>query len=417
MRNPRTRGLSGFLALASFLLLCSGVVWAGFYSVPAGKPGRRTELVSPRSTAAESGTALLSALDRITDASATKPYLVYIEPGVYDIGGESLQMKSYVDIQGSGEIVTEITGNRDSSSSGVVVGADNADLDYLTIENTGGGVHAVALYNNGPSPALRNVTLAAKDASYCYAAYNHGASPSMLHVTATASGGTTRNYGVYNVSGSFPIMTSVTAEATGGATWNSGVHNENSSPEMTSVTAMASGAAESNLGVFNHTASPNMFKCEATASGGTNSVAVYGASSSTLTLTRVTATASGATTGFGVNGFSGSSLVLTDVTVSVSGATNSYGVYNNTSGSAVMTNVTVSATGSSNGYGLFNTASSAGSIGHSVVSGSTNAIYNPSGSTVNVANTRLDGSVTGTGTATCAGVYDDAYTFYASTCP
>ena len=39
----------------------------------------------------------------------TNPYLLRIEPGVYDLITDTLQMKSYVDIEGSGENVTILT--------------------------------------------------------------------------------------------------------------------------------------------------------------------------------------------------------------------------------------------------------------------------------------------------------------------
>ena len=88
--------------------------WADFYVIAAGKKGKRTVLVSPRNTQTASGTILLNALDDITDAAVDNPYLIIVEPGVYDIGGENLQMKSYVDIQGAGQHLTKITGNVDS---------------------------------------------------------------------------------------------------------------------------------------------------------------------------------------------------------------------------------------------------------------------------------------------------------------
>jgi len=50
----------------------------------------------------------VDALNAITDASESNPYLVKIMPGVYDVS-TSVIMKSYVDIEGSGENVTKIT--------------------------------------------------------------------------------------------------------------------------------------------------------------------------------------------------------------------------------------------------------------------------------------------------------------------
>jgi hypothetical protein len=57
---------------------------------------KRTVVVSPTGTDTENGQALLNALNGITDASATKKYLIYIEPGTYDLGSGTLQMKQHV---------------------------------------------------------------------------------------------------------------------------------------------------------------------------------------------------------------------------------------------------------------------------------------------------------------------------------
>jgi len=57
-------------------------------------------------------------------------------------------------------------------------------------------------------------------------------------------------------------------------------------------------------------------------------------------------------------------------------------------------------------------------INHSVIKGVTRTIYNDSGVTARVGNTQLDGgAVYNVGTLTCAGVYDENYTFSASSCP
>jgi hypothetical protein len=59
----------------------------GLDSTEFAKAYERTVIVSPVGTGTENGQALLDALARITDASASKPYLLYIEPGIYDLGG------------------------------------------------------------------------------------------------------------------------------------------------------------------------------------------------------------------------------------------------------------------------------------------------------------------------------------------
>ena len=75
-------------------------------------------------------TSPVAAVNSITDASATNPYLVVIGPGVYTMGA-ALVMKEYVDIAGSGENVTKLTGAISTgqlSSSAIVHGANNAAL-------------------------------------------------------------------------------------------------------------------------------------------------------------------------------------------------------------------------------------------------------------------------------------------------
>lgn len=173
-----------------FVLGWSVFCSADFYVIAAGKRAKKTVLVSPKATATQSGTALFDALARITDASEDNPYLIIIEPGIYDIQGGTLQMKEYVHIQGSGEIVTTVTGDIDSALSGVVRGVNNAELRFLTVENTGGGFEAVAIYNNGASPMLTNLTATASGATVGNTGiYNESSSPTMMNVTATASGG------------------------------------------------------------------------------------------------------------------------------------------------------------------------------------------------------------------------------------
>ncbi len=158
--------------------------------------------------------------DGYTDASATNQYVIKVAPGTYN---EQVTMVEYVDIEGSGEGVTTIkytgssTGPLTDNSSATVIGANNAELRFLTIESAGSSNYATAIYNDGTSPKI-------------------------THVTATASGGSSRNRGVINLNNSSPTMINVTATGLGGGVDSYGVHNNNnSSPTMTNVTATASG--------------------------------------------------------------------------------------------------------------------------------------------------------------------------------
>jgi trimeric autotransporter adhesin len=264
---------------------------------------------------AQSGGDYTSALTAMTaiaawcgTPSATNPCLLKIMPGVFDIGPSSLQMQAYVDIEGSGENTTKIKGNTGSLFSGVVKGASNAEVRFLSVENTGGGSYATAIYNYNVSPRLTNVTAIASNGTlYDTGVWNDSSSPAMTNIIATASGGTLKNYGVLNSSSS-PTMTSVTATAKAGGTESYGVSNDaSSSPTMTNVTAAASGGTSYNLGVFNNSSSsPTMTNVTATASGGSlSNYGVYNRESSP-TMTNVTAAASGGTGNYGMKNDSAS---------------------------------------------------------------------------------------------------------------
>jgi hypothetical protein len=207
MKKARGKRLFWGCLLAFVGLVSCSAAWGDFYVIPVGMKAKRTVLVSPKSTPTESGTALLNALTGITGASESNPYLIIIEPGVYDIGGSTLQMDSYVAIQGSGENVTKITGNIDGDDVGVVKGADYAELRFLTVENTGGGTDVFAIYSDGASPTMTNLTAAAYGGTDNRGVSNtSSSSPTMTNVTAMAYGGTGINYGVFNDNSCSPAI-------------------------------------------------------------------------------------------------------------------------------------------------------------------------------------------------------------------
>jgi hypothetical protein len=82
-----------------------------------------------------------SALNSITDASASKPYLVRVMPGVYDIGSGSVVMKPYVELEGSGTENTIITStiknvDWDTCAVGTVTMANNTSIRNIKVINT-----------------------------------------------------------------------------------------------------------------------------------------------------------------------------------------------------------------------------------------------------------------------------------------
>jgi hypothetical protein len=160
----------------------------------------RTVVVSPTGTPSQNGTALKNALSGITSASETNPYLLKIEPGVYDLGtAPGLTMKPWVDVEGSGEGITTLTaaGNMGWSDA-TVQGAPNAELRSLTVKNTGGADKAFAVHSTAnPFRMTRVTAVASGGASYSRAVAIDAGSVTLNQVTATASGNTS-NLGVFN---------------------------------------------------------------------------------------------------------------------------------------------------------------------------------------------------------------------------
>lgn len=172
----------------------------------------------------------VAAVNSITDASATNPYLVLIAPGIYTLT-TTLTMKPYVDISGSGENVTHLTGpistSNGDATSAVVAGANHATLSNLSISNTGGNSNAFGIYAKevGNTCRFQNLTITVAGGSSSYGVFNDGnSSPTMTEMTITASG-TSNNGGIVNTYHASPILTEVTVSAEGGTGSNFGVEN------------------------------------------------------------------------------------------------------------------------------------------------------------------------------------------------
>ncbi|MFZ4855765.1 MAG: hypothetical protein ACOYL3_05155 [Desulfuromonadaceae bacterium] len=82
-----------------------------------------------------------NAVAAISDASATKPYLVRVMPGVYDIGNASVVMKPFVEMEGSGDtsVITSTAASVDdwSCDAGTINMANNSAIRNIKILNTG----------------------------------------------------------------------------------------------------------------------------------------------------------------------------------------------------------------------------------------------------------------------------------------
>ncbi|MCX8061202.1 MAG: hypothetical protein N3D16_01330 [Anaerolineales bacterium] len=227
--------------------------WEGSGWAPAmdnKNPYTRTVIVSPIGTEYDNGQALLDALGSIRSTSPSNPWLLKIEPGVYNLGTATLQMKEFVDIEGSGEGVTIITASGSTEPAGTVRGANNAALRFLTVQNSGENSYAIAIDNDTVSPQLMHVTaIATGGITQNFAVRNIDNSASMTHVTAVARGSATDNFGVYN-SGTLSLdIRHVKIDVSDG-TFNIGLNNHYSTLLVEDLVITASGGSM-NYGAVN----------------------------------------------------------------------------------------------------------------------------------------------------------------------
>ena len=266
-------------------------------SIPGGYT--HTLIVSPEPDPVQAGRTLREVVSGIADPSASNPYLVKVEPGIYDLEENSLFMRPYVDIEGSGEGVTTITSSL-STGSGTVVGANNSELRFVTVKNRGGG--------EGPQVA---------------ALFSESTSPRYTHVTATASGGTENN--AIHISNGTPVLSYVTANASGGSR-STGVANFGGLLTASNSTLSAADAINTNLGVLStFGGTVRATSSTITASGGVIAVGLR-TNNGTHTLANVTASASGATESYGIyNGWRVATPVVAAHQSRISGGT--YSIY------------------------------------------------------------------------------------------
>lgn len=233
-------------------------------------------------------TSIQQAIDSAT-GTPTSRYLVYVAPGTYS---EKVEMKAGVDIQGAGILLTKITASGAAAAdTGTVLGANDAELRFLTVECTGGpGLHTVAIYNDGSSPRITQVSAIALGGAHTYGILNKSASPALTHVFAAGSLASSNNYGIRNEDGSSPAMNQVvvawpafTASNTGifndngsnpamnnvdvaifgfGGSSIHGIENRDSSPTLKNVSVVASSASSADRALYNHSSAMSTEPCD-----------------------------------------------------------------------------------------------------------------------------------------------------------
>ena len=232
------------------------------------------------------------------EASADNPYLIYVEPGVYE---EKIVMKPYVSIQGSGTEATIIRWKSDSmqGNSAAVTGASNASLSNLSIE---------AAPANADTPNVQPIAI-----------YNNGASPILSDLDIRSTGGDTA-IGISNRNASEPRISDTQVLVGNQATAVYGIHNAEESNAIIDSVEVDARNAETTVGVFNLNSSPKIRNSEVTAAGGDYTRGILNRDGATpiIKYSEILAFA-GAKQNFGILGISYARLVLSESTVSAFG--------------------------------------------------------------------------------------------------
>ena len=253
-----------------------------------------TVIVSPDPDPVQAGRVLRQTVAAIVDASASNPYLVKVEPGIYDLQANSVFMRPYVDIEGSGEGITTITSAL-GTGSGTVVGANNSELRYLTVKNTGeANQQVVAIFTETTSPRLSHVTAIASGGSENYGVHTSNGNPVLSYVTASASGGG-QSFALANYNSVMTVLNS-TFSAADAASYNAGfVTTFGGTNRITSSTITASGGAIA-IGMRAYNGTHTLANTTVSASGTGETTGVYiGQKSSTPTMNILQSRISGGT--------------------------------------------------------------------------------------------------------------------------
>lgn len=219
----------------------------------------------------------VAAMNSITDASATNLYLILIGPGQYTLTSP-LVMKPFVDVSGSGEQVTWLSGAissdaHDDGTAAIVNGANNTTLSNLSVSNTGGGKYSMGIFTTGlnVTSRLQQLSVYAKGGDGNFGIVNYTSSSPFINGMNIAVEGVGTHFGIINDNNSSPTMLGLNVLVWGGET-NYGVYNSsNSSPLIDGANILVWGATGPDVGVRNSNSS-NVTIRRSTISGETDAL-------------------------------------------------------------------------------------------------------------------------------------------------
>lgn len=240
----------------------------------------RIVIVSPVGSVAENGAALLNAIAGISP-TADEPYMLKIEPGVYDVGSNQVSTKEYLDIEGSGQTLTRIKGTYPAigAQSGFVQMASNSELRMLTVENYGGGsasytgIHILTEAN----VRISDVTVLVHSGTSGHRGIDLGGPGTVLKNTTVVVTGGSWTTGL-ELNDENIVVDGAYIRAVDGSDVNVGVASGSYQGRtiMNSIIEASGAASTRNTGFGNWSGSdPDIFNCIIRAFGATNNYAIY----------------------------------------------------------------------------------------------------------------------------------------------
>ena len=201
-------------SLIATALLLVGAASAAAAPTP---PYKRTVIVGG-GTAAQNGTALRAAMAGTGAAGPSNRWLIHLEPGIYALGANGLQLKNFVDVEGSGRDVTTVT----STASNQPVfwaqgGGIAAEVRDLSLQNTAAAGQSFGFNIDSSGVTVSRVNVSAKGPD-AFAITVVGGSPKLVEIvanaTATANAGFAIGFNFQNTAtNGRDLATSVTAKA------------------------------------------------------------------------------------------------------------------------------------------------------------------------------------------------------------
>lgn len=421
------------------------------YALNADAPN--TVTVGAAGTPVANGTALRSALAVIATSppTASRPVLVKLGPGVYDLGATPLQLLAYVHVEGAGQGATQLVGDgQASATSAVLLAANNSELRALSVQSRAGAAYATGIYADSAITGtfvVRNVAAQSLGGSTAgVGIHNNGGSP-LIDTVAVVASNTTANgssTGIVNTGGAAQIKDSTVEARTTGTGAAIGVSNSDSAATLihaVQITVLSTGAPVNQLspdavGISNNHAWPVIqhSSISARTTGGASGLGVVLNNSTTDTSTAtidnssITVSSEGAAFTQGIlNNTAGNNpfvLVVRNSAVTVSGANRSscqvFGV-DSFGAPTTINNTTVNAsagTGCLAAVGLILQGAPSDLLFNNGSIKSTHyALYNNNGTAkIRVGASQLSAMISGSGQVVCIGVYKADYTAATATC-